>query len=78
MAEDVESRPKIGRRGEPIQDRVPMPGAEDVESRPRPAGQVQGPKVWDQDPVLLDFDLDGSDAVTLNMIRFTTELMYLA
>ena len=34
-AEDAESRPKIGRRGQPLQDREPMPGAEDAESRPK-------------------------------------------
>ena len=27
--EDVESRLKIGRRGQPLQDREPLPGAED-------------------------------------------------
>ena len=33
--EDAESRPKIGRRGQPLQAREPMPGAEDAESRPK-------------------------------------------
>ena len=32
-AEDVESRPKIGRRRQPLQDREPLPGAKNVESR---------------------------------------------
>ena len=30
-AEDVESRPKIGRRGQPPQDREALPVAKDVE-----------------------------------------------
>ena len=30
-AEVVESRTKIGRRGQPLQVREPLPGAEDVE-----------------------------------------------
>ena len=35
LPEDVESRPKLGRRGQPLQDREPLPGAKDVESRPK-------------------------------------------
>ena len=34
-AEDVESRPKIGRRGQPLRAVEPLPGAKDVESRPK-------------------------------------------
>ena len=70
--------PRLAGGGQPLQDRA---GAEDMETGPGPAGQVQGPKVWDQDPVLLDFDfvfLADPMQFTLNMIRFTTELMYLA
>ena len=36
-AEDVESRPKIGRRGQPLHEREPLPGAENEESRPKRA-----------------------------------------
>ena len=39
-AEDVEWRPKIGRRGQPLQDRESLPGAKDVESRPWPVGAI--------------------------------------
>ena len=40
--EDMESRP--GRRGQPLQDREPMPGAEDAESRPWPGYLQEEPK----------------------------------
>ena len=40
-AEDVESRPKIGRRGQPLQAREPMPGAEDAESMPTRVSKSQ-------------------------------------
>ena len=48
-AEDVESRPKIGRRGQPLQDREPMPGAEDVESRPKTGRR--GQPLQDREPM---------------------------
>ena len=48
-AEDVESRPKVGRRGQPLQDREPMPGAEDVESRPK-IGR-RGQPLQDREPM---------------------------
>ena len=42
-------RPKIGQWGQPLQDREPMPGAEDVESRQWLAGNLRhclGSKMW--------------------------------
>ena len=44
-AEDAESRPKIGRRGQPLQDREPMPGAKDAESRPK-KDWLDQPRAW--------------------------------
>ena len=50
----------LGRRGQPLQVREPMPGAEDVESRPKIGRRGQPPQDREALPVAKDVEEAGT------------------